>query len=116
MKGETVTVRYGSPGGGADPFNAEAAVEVSQDVENVLVQPGGGKDDFESVRPDGVQVDYTLLFPKLFVYGVDPQILRGATVVVRGKECRVVGSPDVYGAEGCPTEWALSADVRRVDG
>jgi hypothetical protein len=116
MTGERVTIIYKGQQTGEDELRADIEEEISCEVDNVLVQPGSGQDNKESVRPDGVEILYTLMFPKLFVYGVSAEIFRDATVIVRDQACKVVGSPDYFAAENCPTDWAISVDVRRVEG
>jgi len=115
MKGETVTLIY--PGdGGKDDFKNDVHTGIPQDVSNVLVQTANTQNDTDSNRPNGTRAQYRLMFPKLFVYGIDPDIFRGATVIVREKPYKVIGNPGYYDDENCPTEWCMSVYVEAIDG
>ena len=116
IKGETVILRYQGAETDKDAFGSPVYTEIEQEVGGVLVQPVDTQDDPDSNRPDGITIRYRLLFPKLFVYGINPEIFRGAETVVRGKVFRVIGEPGYYDAENCPTEWAMSVYVGAADG
>lgn len=116
MKGELVILKYHDDKSGTDPFNNDIYELISKNVDNVLVQPGIPENDIESNRPEGVVIKYTLQFPKDFVYGVDTEIFRGAIITVRGKDYKVVGSPDCFDSENCPTEWCMPVYVEDSDG
>ena len=83
---------------GTDPFGAPTTQPQEKAVADVLVAPGATADLSED-RPEGVEVNYTLYFPKAFTGS-----LEGAEVVVRGERLRVIGHPDAFSA-GCPTSW-----------
>lgn len=110
IKGETVVVRKFAEGE-ADPFGAVAQVAAEETVEDVLVQVGSTNDLTGSIRPDGVEVKFTLHFPK--TYNVD---LRGAQVQVRGEWYGVIGSPAWYTVENCPTKWNYPVEVSVING
>lgn len=110
MKGETVRVKT-FQATGADPFGSPVTSEAVQDVENVLVCPGPCSDVFESNRPDGVSVKYTLHFPKTF-----DMTLEGAQVKVRENWYDVIGRPDHYTAENTPGDWWMPVEVGGVNG
>lgn len=110
MKGETVTVKTFTATG-SDPFGSPVTEEVTQQVDNVLVQPGACADVVESNRPDGAKVNYTLHFPKTF-----DMDLEGAEVKVRGIWLKVIGRPDHYTLDNTPTEWWLPVEVGTVNG
>lgn len=85
---------------------------VSETVEDVLVSPGPREDVVDSNRPDGVQVQWTLHFPK-----GTPATLAGARVRVRGGDpFSVVGDPQHYMPENTPGRWSMPCEVGRVDG
>ena len=118
MKGETVTLVYSSDVKETDAFQSTSCMPISQEISNVLVQPlpqsSGGAD---STRPDGVTIMYRLFFPKLFVYGIDNTTLfRGASIIVRGAEYKVINVPDYFDAEVCPGNWCMTVDVGAIDG
>lgn len=96
---------------GADPFGRPTTSEVVQEVENVLVCPGASSDVFESNRPDGASVKYTLHFPKTFSGD-----LEGAKVEVRGNWYDVVGRPDHYTMENTPGDWWMTVEAGGVNG
>lgn len=110
IKGETVVVRTFTDGE-ADPFGNVSQVATEETVKEVLVQVGSTSDLAGSIRPDGVEVKFTLHFPK--TYNVD---LRGAHIQVRGEWFEVVGSPSWYTKENCPTKWNYPVEVSAVNG
>jgi hypothetical protein len=119
MKGETVTLKYNGSVIGKDDFNKDIHEPIEQEVSNVLIAPADNADygnRGESNRPDAVEAKYRLMFPKLYVYGVDIEIFRGATIVVRGKEYKVVGKPGYFDDDNCPTDWCMVVLVGEVDG
>lgn len=112
MKGETVIV-VRSVEVGRDPANNPITEESESAVEDVLVAPGPLADAHESNRPKGVEVRYTLHFPKTY----DGGDLTGASIKVRGEDpLAVVGSPRTYTTENTPTRWNMPVEVGRVDG
>lgn len=107
--GETVTVITHEQTG-QDDYGAPVTEAVAASVANVLVQPGSSNDLGEE-RPEGVEVLYTLQFPKAYTGE-----LEGADIVVRGETCRVIGHPDAYDATFCPTEWNRTVEVGGTHG
>lgn len=87
-------------------------------VENVLVRPLSGSDLQDELRPDGIQLRYSLAFPKTF----DGSLAHARIALVdRGMDpsnfndaLRVSGDPDYVNP--CPTPWNRLVDVGRVDG
>lgn len=112
ISGITVTVErpvYGA----ADRFGNATRTWKSEDVENVLVAPGS-TDDMEAARPEGVEVAYTLHFPK----GYD-ESLEGCKVVLPAPytgEYSVVGDPRPYMDANTPTPWHLPVQVEAAHG
>ena len=98
--------------GPADPFGAPSRVYEWETVGNVLVAPGATA-DLDETRPDGVEVAYTLYFPKGFSGD-----LRGCLAKVRGEEgaYAFVGDPKRYPDALTPGDWNMQAEVARVDG
>lgn len=97
---------------GRDPGNAPIYDWVAEPVNDVLVAPGGMTDVVESNRPAGVEVQFTLHFPKGY-----PATLRGARVSVRGQEpLDVIGDPQHYTEENTPGRWSMPVEVGRTDG
>lgn len=110
MQGETVTV-MSRVLDGCDSFNDPVYRHDEIDVDNVLVAPGAVNDALESTRPDGVEVNYTLYFPKTF-----DGDLECAKVVVRGEALDVIGHPDRFDDSVCPTEWNMVVEVGVLHG
>ena len=86
------------------------------DVTDVLIQPGPCA-DLDAARPEGVTVAFTLHFPKTWAGGD----LRGAQVTLPspwawGNPYRVVGKPEPWMAENCPTPWNMPVEVSATDG
>lgn len=111
MIGETVEVqRYVETG--LDAHNEPILEWVSEQVEDVLVAPGGRTDISDTERPEGTVVQWTLHFPKGY-----PATLRGARVRVRGGDpCDVIGDPQHYTVENTPTRWSMPVELSRADG
>lgn len=111
LQGETVIVeRVESPGEDSfgDPLPGDWTPET---VANVLVAPGA-RVDLGADRPEGVEVKWTLGFPKDY-----PASLRGARVIVRGQEpCYVVGDPQHLTTENTPGPWSLTVEIAAVRG
>ena len=112
LRGETVRVvpreRDGTDGFGMPKWVDGGPI----DVENVLVAPGPAADASEDVRPDGVAIRYTLLFPK--AYG--GPALDNLKIDVRGELLDVVGAPRPYDQDVCPTDWNMEVEVAATDG
>ncbi len=108
MVGETVYVETRAAGT-PDRFNAPTYTYSETQVDNVLVSPGTSQDVTDSNRPEGVEVNYTLYFPKAYTGS-----LEGLRVKVRGNYYHVIGCPDRYSP--CPTNWNMTVMVGRVNG
>lgn len=76
----------------------------------VLVCPGSTS-DLDATRPNGVEVVFTLHFPKTYT-----ESLQGCRVEVRGGTYEVIGDPQPYTVANTPGAWNLSVEVKRVDG
>lgn len=90
-----------------EPIEGEPTRET---VENVLVTPGATQ-DMEASRPDGIEVAFTLGFPKTYT-----ESLRGCFVEVRGNTYEVIGSPEAYTPENISGLWNLTVEAKRTDG
>lgn len=105
MRGETVQVlektKTGKTWGNA-PVYEESPVPVP----GVLVAPGACSGDAGQSVPDGAS--YSLYFPKAYEGDLD-----GKRVVVRGRPCRVIGSPRRYDS---PNEWNMVVEAEECHG
>ena len=110
MRGETVVVERRVQRG-VDSLRDPVWGTEEETVEDVLVAPGPTSDVTDSVRPDGVQVRYTLYFPKSYAGSLDR-----CRVQVRGEWLSVVGAPRRFDEANCPTRWNMSAEAGVVDG
>lgn len=109
LTGEEVTVIR--PGGTVDELGEPVEGEPTREiVGNVLVTPGS-TDDMDASRPDGIEVAFSLGFPKTYAEG-----LRGCSVEVRGETYAVVGDPQRYTEENVPGPWNMTVEVTRTDG
>lgn len=81
----------------------------TQEVE-VLVCPGATS-DLDATRPNGVQVTYTLHFPKTW-----SDDLKDCKVEVRGETYYIIGDPKPYTSANTPGEWYMPVEVTRTDG
>nr|DAE55126.1 MAG TPA: head closure knob [Caudoviricetes sp.] len=122
MLGETVTVLTRTKAG-TDEMGEPIYEWTAETVGNVLVRPLSGSDLVDSLRPDGIQVSYSLAFPKAWTAGKQPGFLahRRVVLVARGMDAKdadsalmVSGSPDR--TVPCPTAWDTVAEVGRNDG
>lgn len=77
---------------------------------DVLVQPGTTT-DLDATRPNGVEVVFTLHFPKSYT-----KSLQACRIEARGDIYEVVGDPQPYTPENTPGNWNLPVEVKRVDG
>lgn len=110
MRGETVLVKT-FEATGKDPFGGATVSESVFEVENVLFSPGATTDVFESNRPDGTRVLFTLHFPKTFSGS-----LEGAQVYVDGDWYDVIGDPKPYMEANTPGDWWMPVEVGIVNG
>lgn len=109
--GETVTVERRQEVG-RDPGNNPLWEWVPETVDGVLVAPGSRTDVEDSTRPDGVEVKFTLHFPKGY-----PETLANARISVRGrKPMTVVGDPSHYTEANTPGEWSMPVEIGTVEG
>lgn len=103
--------------GPPDAMGDPVFISATQEIDNVLVQPGTTNDiasgrSGERNRPDGVTIVYTLHFPK----GLENYDFRGCRVKVRGEWMEVVGDPTYYAPENTPGQWNYPVEVKRCDG
>lgn len=112
MRGETVSVEYKTESG-RDRYNSPIYETAIKEVNNVLVAPGDVDQATQTLnRPEGVDVQYTLYFPKTY----DGEMLERQRIFVRGKWLRVIGYPDRFDDINCPTEWNMVVKVSDYDG
>lgn len=112
ITGEKVTLEIyaeGPPDAMGDP----SVVAVTEDIENVLVEPGV-TNNLSSVsnRPDGDIAEYKLHIPK----GYERYVFRGCRFKVRGEWMEVIGNPTYYTPENTPGDWNYPVEVKRCDG
>lgn len=114
ISGTTIKVKHPVGLTGTTRFgNANTSWTTWETVGNVLVSPGS-TDDLEASRPEGVQVAYTLHFPKGYATS-----LEGAIVELPAPwagQYRVVGDPRPYMDANCPTPWHLPVEVEAAHG
>lgn len=89
-----------------EPIEAGA----SREEVRCVVCPGSTS-DLGAERPNGVQVVYTLHFPKAYAGS-----LRGCSVEVRGTRYDVVGDPQRTAEAATPGPWNMAVEVSRADG
>lgn len=107
----TVTVYERRAAAGA--WGDEAEFSDGRAVPGCLVAPASS--DLPD-RPNAVEHDYTVHFPRGFGHGID-----GARVLVPdgfgGSElCEVVGAPRPLDESVCRGPWSMRVDVKRVSG
>lgn len=113
ISGVAVTVLRPVSAGTDRLGNALHGVPASETVYPVLVVPGATS-DLEASRPEGVQVAYTLHFPK----GYDAS-LEGCSIVLPAPWAgtyRVIGDPRPYMDANTPTRWHMPVEVEAAHG
>lgn len=112
IRGASVTVHhpavesYDRLGNPVDTWTTET-------VSDVLIAPGA-TESLEASRPEGVQVAFSLHFPKAWTGS-----LEGCKVelpVPWGGTYRVIGSPQSYMDENTPTRWNRTVEVEVAHG
>lgn len=112
MRGETVVVKVKTEIG-RDRYNSPEYEDRDIEVPNVLVAPGDVDKASQPLnRPEGVDVQYTLYFPKTY----DGPMLERQKICVRDKWLSVIGYPDRFDEVNCPTEWNMTVKVSDYDG
>ncbi|MCH9275673.1 hypothetical protein JS533_005215 [Bifidobacterium amazonense] len=111
MRGETIIV-VRRVQVGVDEGNNPVYETEQETVANVLVGSPNGENAADSNRPDGIQIDADLYFPRSYT-GVP---LRGQSVIVKGRKYRVVGDPFPVDGGMTPTDWNMTVPVTRSDG
>lgn len=112
MRGETVKVVRYTPTGETDTGGSPVTKVDIESVGNVLVSPGAMSNATDSLRPDGVTVAFTCLFPRSYEF----RSLRGAGVRIDGHEYKVIGDPRPLGGGMKPTAWNLTVEVTDTKG
>lgn len=117
MLGETVAVLTRTKSG-TDEMGEPVWTWAAEQVQNCLVRPLSGSDIDVSERPDGVEAQYTIAFPKTFsgklTHARIALIERGMDQDDAEAALRVSGAPDI--TQPCPTEWNMLATVGVVNG
>lgn len=121
MLGETVAVLSRTEGE-PDAMGEPAYTWSAELVDNCLVRPMTGGDLADAQRPDGVEVKYTIAFPKGYTgdlaHARIALVSRGADVsdpAAAAKEAlHVTGSPDI--TQPCPTAWNRLVEAGVVNG
>lgn len=100
---------------GKDSMGEPIEEWVSEAVENVLFQPGGGQDvttyDLDADRPNGVEIAVTFHFPKSY-----NESLRGCKITYLDKVYRVIGNPQPYMVDNTPGDWNYAVRCEAVYG
>jgi hypothetical protein len=112
MKGTSITLRTPS-GTELDRFGNEQHMFIESTVDDVLIVPGP-TELLEASRPEGVQVAYTLHFPKTFsgsLAGCEVELPTPWTGVYR-----VIGEPGRYMDANTPTRWNMPVEVEKAYG
>lgn len=107
MRGETVKVVRCTPTGETDPGGSPVTKDDIESVGNVLVSPGAMSNATDSLRPDGVTVAFTCLFPRSYAY----RSLRGASIRIDEHDYKVTGDPRPLDGGMKPTAWNLKVEV-----
>lgn len=112
MRGETIAVIRQVDSGETDPSGAPVTTTEVETVDNVLVSPGSMSNAADSLRPEGVTVAFTCLFPRSYEF----RSLRGARVRIDGHEYKVLGDPRPLDGGMKPTAWNMSVELTDSEG
>lgn len=112
MRGETVKVVRYTPTGETDPGGSPVKKVDIESVGNVLVSPGAMSNATDSLRPEGVTVAFTCLFPRSYAY----RSLRGASIRINEHDYEVIGDPRPLDGGMKPTAWNLMVEVTDSEG
>jgi hypothetical protein len=107
MRGETVKVVRYTPTGETDPGGSPVTKVDIESVDNVLVSPGAMSNATDSIRPDGVTVAFTCLFPRSYAY---------RSLRINSHDYEVIGDPRPLGGGMKPTAWNLTVEVTDAEG
>lgn len=122
MLGETVTVLMRTKSG-EDEMGEDVYTWSATEVADCLVKPLSGQDLDNAQRPDGVEAQYTIAFPKTYTGGSLTHarvVLSDRTGAVTDADkaartaLRVSGAPDI--TQPCPTKWNMLVTVGVVNG
>lgn len=113
IQGETITL-VSRVANGVDEGGDTVWKTVTETVDNVVVVPGVQANSAEANRPDGVQVAFTLYFPRSFDY----RSLRGCMVRLPDMpdDYKVIGDPRPYRAGIEPTRWNMTVELQGGNG
>lgn len=111
MHGEPITIQWREQTD-ADPFGNPTYTNSEENVDNVLVAQGSQSNSTDSTRPDGVQVAFTLYFPRSWAF----KSLKNATVLIDGNPYKVLGNPRPYDGGLTPTAWNLKVECSESEG
>ena len=112
IRGETVTVNRPYENG-TDRFNNVVYGMTGESVTDVLIAPGS-TDLLDASRPEGVQVSYSLHFPKTYT-----ESLEGCSVTLPAPwygTYKVIGDPKPYMDVNTPTRWNRPVEVEAAHG
>lgn len=116
MHGETVIVKHIKEDAGYDDYGNPIPSVTYEPVQNVLVAPGQLADVEEDTRPYGILIKYNLYFPKSYKTDFSDAV----AVIVRSNskedELSIIGHPDRYADNLCPTKWNMVVSVGGSDG
>jgi hypothetical protein len=118
MTGRSIKIIRREATGSYDPFGAAIYNEVTEEVQDVLVEPsapGDVRDIDADMRPDGKTIRYRVHLPKTYVQS------HGAfdgteKLVIDGEVLTIVGQPRPYMAENCPGRWQEAVFCGGSDG
>ena len=113
MEGVTVEVWSKTAQATKDRFGNAVYTSSKTEVSDVLVSPGATS-EMDASRPEGVEVAYTLHFPKTFTGS-----LEGCDIVLPAPWAgtyRVIGDPKPYIDANTPTRWHIPCEVEAAHG
>lgn len=111
---ETVVIKHKSWDGTSYDEDGQPLYTTStESVSGVLVSPGDPSDVNADARPDGKYVNYTIYMPKSW----SGKLTDIESITVRGgKPLPILGYPDRYNNEICPTIWDCEIHLQGSEG
>ena len=101
--------------GERDRFGNVTATYERETVSDVLVVPGATA-DLEAGRPEGVQVAFTLHFPKTFTGTLEGCEIELPSPWNAGNPYKAIGAPAPYMDANTPTRWNRQVEVEAANG
>lgn len=113
LNGKTITLHR--PTVTYDADHDKVKTYTPETIDNVLIAPGKTSDVVSDAHDDGVEVLYTLGFPKTWQF----QSVKNCLVTLPAPwnyTGKVIGDPMPNDIDNCPTDWYCTVELEAYDG